>query len=88
MIKFAMGHILITFRSKYYEYSSDEDMATTGLMIGGFKSEWLADLVAIFLLDRSHSCFCGTEFFVIYQDDGLMVFQGKKSPEKISQWLS
>ena len=34
------------FMDKYYEYRDEENIEEGGLKIGGYKSAWLADLVA------------------------------------------
>ena len=49
-----------------------------GLAIGGYKSAFLADLVASYLFEKSSPIFRPTINHGIYRDDGLVVFKGKK----------
>lgn len=49
IIKFGMRATILTFTNKYYEYSGDVNVEEKGLMIGGYKSAWLADLVAAYV---------------------------------------
>ena len=90
MIRFAMGHTLITFRGKYFEYRSDEDLDSKGLTIGGFESAWLADLVACFLLEKCSDAFEPwlVKYYGIYMDDGFLVMHGRRSVEDICSWLT
>jgi hypothetical protein len=82
-IKFGMAHSLCTFRGKYFEYNGvngDIDPDKCALTIGGFKSTWLADLVAAYILEITFHFFQCTMIFVgIHCDDGLLVFCGKCS---------
>jgi hypothetical protein len=50
MIKFGMSSTLLVFRDKYYEYDGNEDPDDKGLTIGGYESDWLADLAAAYVL--------------------------------------
>ena len=53
MIKFGMGNTLITSIDRYYEYRGPENVNEQVLTIGGYKSAWLADLVASYILDST-----------------------------------
>ena len=90
MICFAMGHTLITFRGKYYEYGCDKDLDSKRLTIGGYESAWLAELVACFLLERCSNEFdpCLVDYYKIYGDDGFLVMHGKRSIEGVRIWLT
>ena len=81
MLKFGMGNTLITFEGKYWECGGDKDVYNKGLTIGGYESAWLADLVAAYVLENTQSFFEEAKFDGIYRDDGLVVFNGKKSTE-------
>ena len=51
MIKFGMVNMPINFQDTYYKYRGNEtDVEDKGLMIGGYESAWLTDLVAAFIL--------------------------------------
>jgi hypothetical protein len=76
LIHFGMGNTLITFEDKYYEYDSNRDVNDKGLIIGGYESAWLADLVAAFVLENRQHMFEMTTFNGIYRDDGLVVMKG------------
>ena len=77
LIRFGMSSTLISFDGEYYEYHGGE-REEQGLAIGGYKSAFLADLVASYLFERSRSNFHPTTYHGIYIDDGLVVFKGKK----------
>ena len=79
MIKFGMGNTLITFGGKYWEYGGVPDVYEKGLTIGGYESAFLADLVAAYILENTQQFFDEAKFDGIYRDDGLVVFNGKKS---------
>ena len=48
-------------------------------MIGGYESDYLADLVAYYLFEKFKALLNRTIYHGIYQGDGLVVFKGKKS---------
>ena len=50
-----------------------------GLIIGGFESAWLADLVASFILDNLEN--------IIYRDDDIVFFKGQWLNEDITRWI-
>ena len=74
-----MGNTLITFGGKYWEYGGVPDVYEKGLTIGGYESAFLADLVAAYILENTQQFFDEAKFDGIYRDDGLVVFNGKKS---------
>jgi hypothetical protein len=49
MIKFGMGHTLLTFVDKNYEIGSDVDVKDRGFTFGGYESAWLADLCIAYI---------------------------------------
>ena len=57
------------------------------LDIGEYKSEFLADLVASYLFDKSKSNFCPKIYHEIYRNDGLVSFKGEKKESDIGYWL-
>ena len=71
LIRYAMGHTLLTFRGEYYEYGAQKEIDEKELMIGGYESAWLADLVAGFILKNCQKHFWDCEFRGIYRDDVL-----------------
>eukprot|EP00957_Ditylum_brightwellii_P124605 9497054-Ditylum_brightwellii.AAC.1 len=80
------------FREKFYIYQgaangqdlSEEDAV---LAIGAFELAFLADLVALFVFEKTVVCFKSTLLQGIYQDDGLVVFEGKQTRREIALWL-
>ena len=52
----------------------------------GYESAFLADLVASYLLEVTNNQFKEVLWRVIYRDDGLLVFKGKKSLPEIQIW--
>ena len=90
MIRFAMGHTLITFRGKYFEYGSNKDLDSKGLTIGGYESAWLADLVACFLLEKCSDAFEPwlVDCYRIYRDDGFLIMHSKRYIEDVCSWLT
>ena len=88
MIKFGIGNTLITFIGRYYEYGGSESINDRGLIIGGYESAWLADLVATFILDNSKDLFDDTRLhYGIYRDDGIIFLKGKWSDDEIFKWI-
>ena len=47
----------------------------------------LTDLVASYLFEKSKTLLKRTTYCGIYQDDGLVVFKGKKIVQEIKDWL-
>mmetsp|Transcript_21390 Transcript_21390/g.42844 ORF Transcript_21390/g.42844 Transcript_21390/m.42844 type:complete len:91 (+) Transcript_21390:714-986(+) len=88
MIGLGMGNTLIWFRDKYYQYGSIVDKDRRRLTIGRYKSAWLADLVAAFILENTQPLFTDTIFNGIYRDDGSMISKGKKMKSDMVEWLS
>ena len=81
-----MSSILIYFDGKYYEYHGGKK-EEQGLVIGGYKLAFLADLVASYLFGKSKAHFHPTIYHGIYSDDGLVVFKGRESVKEIKEWL-
>ena len=77
---------LISFDGEYYEYHEGE-REEQGLAIGGYESSFLANLVASYLFERAKPIFRPTIYRGIYQDDGLVVSNGKKKASEIKYWL-
>ena len=87
MIKFVMGATLLTFMDKYYEYGGNEEADDRGLMIGGYESAWLADLVAAYILENTGKHFAMAKYQEIYRDDGLLFLTGKWTKSDVTAWL-
>jgi GIY-YIG catalytic domain len=85
-VKFGMSSTLLTFIDKYYEYDGDKDPEEKGLTIGGYESAWLADLVGAYILANTQQHFNETKYYGLYRDDGIGVFKGQWSYEKIVHW--
>ena len=81
-----MSSTLISFGGEYYVYHSEENKEQ-GLAIGGYKSEFLADLVSSYLFDNSKANFRPTIYHGIYWYDGMMVFKGNRNSRKIRDWI-
>ena len=58
-----------------------------GLTIGGYKSAWLADLVASFLLERIDKLLENHIYHGIYYDGRFIIFQSQKNKIDINEWL-
>eukprot|EP00957_Ditylum_brightwellii_P074957 5696270-Ditylum_brightwellii.AAC.1 len=92
IIQFGMKNTSIQFRGHYYIYKGaakdenllDEDVA---LAIGAYKSVFLLDIVASYVFEETEECFIESIYRGNYQDDGLVVFVGKKTKCKIQQCL-
>ena len=80
-----MSSTLPTFEDKYYEYG-EKGIETKGLVIGGYESAFLADLVASYLFKKCSNQFKEVLWKGIYRYDGLLVFKGKKSLSDIKRW--
>ena len=86
LIRFGMSSTLISFDAEYYKYHSGE-REEQGLAIGGYESEFLADLVASYLFEKSKANFHPITYHGIYIYDGLVVFKGKNIAREIKYWL-
>ena len=56
LVSFGMRSTLISFDGNYYKYHSRE-REEQGLEIGGYKSEFLSDLVVSYLFEKAKSNF-------------------------------
>ena len=81
-----MSLTLISFDGEYYEYHGVE-REEQGLAIGGYESDFLADLVASYLFEKASPIFRPTIYHGIYRDDGLVVFKGKKKASETKDRL-
>ena len=54
LIQFGMSSTLISFDGEYYEYHGVE-REEKGLVIGGYESAFLAELVASYLFEKSYA---------------------------------
>ena len=86
LIHFGMRSTLISFDGDYYEYHGGE-REQQGLVIGGYESAFLHDLVASYIFEKSKLNFRPTIYHGIYQDDGLVLFKGKKKESEIKDRL-
>ena len=55
MLKFSMSNCLINVGPGYFQYRKEKDPLKRVLLIGGFDSAWLADLVACYILEQTES---------------------------------
>jgi len=73
---------------KYFSRDlGEEEKKNIAEWIGGYESAWLADLVAVFVLENTEESFEETIFDGIYRDDGLIIFKGTMSKEDVIAWL-
>jgi hypothetical protein len=83
-----MSNSLLSIEGKYYLYDGDKSVEERGLTIGGYESAWLADLAIAFILDNvDQSLFEQTDYFGIYRDDGIAIYNNIKSQTDIQKWL-
>ena len=78
-----MGNTLINFQGEYFEYGGSLNTEQRGLAIGGFESTWRLDVVIEFLMENMKILFGETSFTGFYRDDGLVIFDGVKSAERL-----
>eukprot|EP00957_Ditylum_brightwellii_P004262 324329-Ditylum_brightwellii.AAC.1 len=89
IVQFGMKSTLIQFRGQYYVYKgvakgkelSDKDVA---LAIGAYES---AFIVASYVFEETGECSTNCVFRGVYQDNGLVVFVGKRNKQEIQEWL-
>ena len=81
-----MSSTLLTSEKKYFEYG-EKGITTKGLAIGGYKQAFLSDLVASYLFEKCNNKFKEVLWKVIYKDDVLLVFKGKKSLSEIKRQI-
>ena len=67
-----MSSNLLTFGDKYFEYN-ENGIETKVLAIGGYKTTFLADLVASYLFENFNNKFKEVLWKGMYRDDGLLV---------------
>jgi hypothetical protein len=76
-------------QDQYYIYDGDQSLDEKGLTIGGYESAWLADLVAAYILaEVDEERFSNATFFGMYRNDGLVVFNSKKTNTQVHTWLN
>eukprot|EP00957_Ditylum_brightwellii_P162801 12397274-Ditylum_brightwellii.AAC.1 len=93
LIKFGMRNTLMQYHGKYYAYKGaakgklmggDEDVM---MAIGAYEAAFCADVVASYVFEMTEVMFMRTQYRGIYRDDGLVIFEGKWSRDKIANWL-
>ena len=77
MNKFGMGSTLISFKDQFYEYGGSVNPINRCLPIGGYKSVWIADGVASWIIKKNKDLFENILNQGIYRDDGLGVFKAQ-----------
>eukprot|EP00957_Ditylum_brightwellii_P121874 9293811-Ditylum_brightwellii.AAC.1 len=92
MIQFGMKNTLVSYCNKYFNYKgavkgNDLTVKDVVLAIGGYKSSFLADLVASYLFEITGKKFIEAQYKGIYRDSGLTVLVGKWNKVRITQWL-
>ena len=80
-----MRSTLFNLEDKYCDYGK-KGIETKGLAIGGYESDFLADLVASYLFEKCSNQFKEVLWKGIYKDDGFLVFKGKKLLSDIKRW--
>ena len=80
-----MSSTLLTFREKYCQFG-EKDIKIKGLAIGGYKSTFLADLLASYLFEKYNNQFKEVLWKEIYRNNELLVFKGKKSLSERKGW--
>jgi hypothetical protein len=89
LIRFGMENTLLTSQDQYYIYDGDQSLDEKGLTIGGYESGWLADLVAAYILvEVDEELFSDATFFGMFRDEGLVVFNSKKTKTQLHTWLN
>ena len=81
-----MSSTLLTFEEKYFVYG-EKGIKKKVLVIGGYKQDFLADLVASYLFEKCKNKFKGILWKGVYRDNVLLVFKGKKSLSEIKRWI-
>lgn len=72
---FRNENTLVYVINKYYEYRRDMDGEKRGLVIEGFESVWLADLVVAYLLKQTENLFSKFIYHGIYYDDEFIIMK-------------
>jgi hypothetical protein len=89
MIHFGMKSTLFAFQGQYFEYDGDGVRMPTTVAspsAGGYESAWLADLVAIYILDNTRELFKETLLDGFYRDDGFAMFKSTCSYAYLCDW--
>eukprot|EP00957_Ditylum_brightwellii_P079148 6019382-Ditylum_brightwellii.AAC.1 len=89
MVQFGMKNTYVSFQDKYFVYKgaakganlTNEDVA---LAIGGYKSAFLANLVALYLFEMTGSKFIKAKYKGIYREDDLTMLVGKWNKVRIA----
>jgi hypothetical protein len=94
MIAFGMKTTLVRFQDKYYNYKGvvGNDMGTAtdddnGLAIGAYEAAFCADASATFVYEMCENIFDKMKYLGTYRDDGLTVFEGRKTRNEAIRWL-
>ena len=80
-----MSSTFTSFDGEYYKYHGGE-REEQGWSIGGYKSAFLANLVASYLFEKATPIFRPKIYNGIYRDNGLVFFKGMKKASEIKDW--
>eukprot|EP00957_Ditylum_brightwellii_P139447 10627750-Ditylum_brightwellii.AAC.1 len=91
---FGMQTTLVCFQDQYYNYKGvvggDEMEANeddNGLAIGTYESAFCADISATYTYKMCDKIFAKLRYAGLYLDDGLAIFEGKKTRCQTITWL-
>eukprot|EP00957_Ditylum_brightwellii_P112524 8578278-Ditylum_brightwellii.AAC.1 len=94
MITFGMQTTLVRFQYQYYNYKgvvagdkTEANEDNNGLAIGAYESAFCADISATYTYDMCDKIFAKLRYTGLYQDDGLAIFEGKKTRRQTITWL-
>ena len=72
MIQFGMSSLILVFQDKYFEYEKSSSIDEKGLVIKRYKSAFLADLVASYLLNYVKIIFTSVSITVFFKMTELL----------------
>eukprot|EP00957_Ditylum_brightwellii_P059405 4510422-Ditylum_brightwellii.AAC.1 len=93
MINFGMKTTLVRFQEDYYNYKgvvgNDTDETNddnNGLAIGAFEAAFCAAASATNVYEMRKNIIGQLKYTRIYRDDGLTIFEGRKTISEIIKW--
>ena len=76
----------MTFQEKYYKNRGGMEIQDKALTIGGYKSAWLADLIAAHVLENTQQHFQIMKHFGIYSDGGICITKEIMTKNEPVKW--
>ena len=82
-----MAKTFIKYEDQYWLYGGDKLVKEKGLIIGGYESAGLTNLVAAWILEMIEELFDNSTFNGIYCNNGINITNEVLTLEEIKDWV-